>query len=473
MISRKMTSVFLFTLDAFRSDLIDHEHTPFLAELQSEGVSFTDAVATGSGTSSAFPGILAGSLPLEYGYAKFRSGHTTVPEHLDKSVHTVGISSSTPTSRRYGFDRGFDEFTDDEADGLIADFKERVRNNSFAQNNDIILQTGEKISSFITGFGSEGGSGSVAVPYAQADEVTETVIDRITDDRAGEDLFVWAHYMDTHTPYHPPAAQISLESDPEMDRAQVNAVLDEYKWNRPPMDGPAEEGVEITERQLSAMKRFYEAEAAFLDQQLQRAVNKISDVCEDYTIVICADHGEEFCEHGHHGHLPKLYEELINVPLIVYSPDGPSDKITHPVSVARIPATLTDVFNQSPADNWLGKSLFDELTRSTNDDYIFSELSHTPSEGLGGKVQPSKAKVAVRDNNWKYIMNEQAGTDELYDLDADPDERENVVDEVSGRGRRLRSACEERLADVTATDSELTVSTNVNERLEDLGYIED
>jgi len=458
-----MVNVFLLTLDAFRDDVVGPERTPFLSWLSSNGVTFTEAVATGSGTSTAFPGILAGVLPLEYGYAMFRDEHTTVAERLPDTIRTVGISSSTPTSRVYGFDRGFDEFVDSGGDGVFGRFKRRIRKNEF------LYATGKRVLSLSRRLSV--GDGSENVPYDQAKEVTDT-LRRMVGRHGDGDLFVWAHYMDAHTPYHPPERCYPDDGSPALGREAVNDLLAEYNKNRPRSDAPGE-GRRLTDAEMDALRYHYRAEAKFVDEQVKRAFDAIEATCDEFVLIVCADHGEEFGEHGHHGHLPKLYQELIHVPLIVYHSDGPSTTVERPVSVARLPVTIADVFDVEPAEDWRGESLFAELDADDGDDdrYVLSELSHTTEEGLGGDVQPEKARVSVRDGSWKYIHDRQDGTDELYDLSADPDESGNLIAEETERAQELRSVCRDRLARLTGTDSDIDVPDDVSERLENLGYM--
>lgn len=448
-------------MDAFRSDLIDQDRTPFLARLRSEGISFTDAVATGPGTSSAFPGIMAGVLPLEYGYATLREEHTTIAEQIGTAATTVGLSSSTPTSRIYSFDRGFDVFVDTEDGGIFSQVKQRIR------KHDLLYRIGQKA----VGLGRRLPTNrNEYIPYTQADEMTDTVREMVHRYR-DEDLFLWAHYMDTHTPYHPPDRCLTDDAVP-MSRAEVNSLLADYYKNKPPLEyDETDDGRRITDAEMDALWSYYEAEARFVDEQMERAFDAITEHCDSFVIVICADHGEEFGEHGHHGHQPKVYQELVHVPLIVYDSEGQSGTVDHPVSVGRVPATVTDVLDIEPASNWDGDSLLTELSEPDRSESVFSELTHAPEDGLGGDVQPDKARICVRDGKWKYTLDRQCGTDELFDLEADPGEKENLIEDEPAKAGELRSRCRERLDELTRTETAVETSEDVNERLEDLGYL--
>jgi len=460
-----MTNVFLFTLDAFRKDIIGPNTTPFLSDLIDSSVYFNEAVATGSGTSSSFPGILAGVHPLEYGYRELRDEHTTIAEQIDDKVYSVGVSSSAPTSRLYGFNRGFTQFEDDEGSGLFGSIKKQTRHSFLLQNSDYLFKLGEKALSFVSGIRSTDNN----TIYTQADEVTDTVLEKFSLLK-DENSFLWAHYMDTHEPYHPPRKFYPDRTNPQLSKEDVNEVLEEYKWDRPPLNSDGDEGRQLTPEEWDTLQFYYEAEAAFIDANLERLYNTIDETFRDYTIIICADHGEEFGDHGHFGHLPKLYRELINVPLIIHTSDGESGTVDRAVSTAGIPATVASLFDVQPADDWAGPSLL-ERSDSVESEYVLSELSHSPDEGLGGEVKPEKAKVSVRNGNWKYIYDHRRGDEELYNLAVDPGETSNVRDDNESIARELKRVCEERLDEISESTSTIDQNEIISERLEDLGYI--
>ncbi len=104
----------LITADTFRYDHLGLGLCPTIENLQQEAISFENAYSTGSGTSSAFPGILASSYPLDQGYRGLNENHTSVAEQLSaQDSYSVGVSSSSHASLLFNYDRGFDEFHED------------------------------------------------------------------------------------------------------------------------------------------------------------------------------------------------------------------------------------------------------------------------------------------------------------------------------------------------------------------------
>ena len=108
-----MDTVVPVTADSLRYDHFSYAGevdgtTPFLDSLAADGVFFENAVATGFGTSSSFPGILASALPTEYDYQGLNENHHPVAKQLrEHRIRTVSVTASTHVSTLYGYDRGF------------------------------------------------------------------------------------------------------------------------------------------------------------------------------------------------------------------------------------------------------------------------------------------------------------------------------------------------------------------------------
>ena len=91
-------------------------------------------------------------------------------------------------------------------------------------------------------------------------------------------------------------------------------------------------------------------------------------------IVLTADHGEEFKDHGSMGHGRKLYEEVIHVPLIVARPstDGnpPAVRVAQPVSGIDLFPTIAGLAGVEPPPGLQGSSLLTGLRAATTSDPV-------------------------------------------------------------------------------------------------------
>ena len=73
---------------------------------------------------------------------------------------------------------------------------------------------------------------------------------------------------------------------------------------------------------LRELRRLYDSEIRFTDGHIGRLLEQLreSGAWEDTLIIVTADHGEEFLDHGQFGHAKSLYEELVGVPLLIKAP---------------------------------------------------------------------------------------------------------------------------------------------------------
>jgi arylsulfatase A-like enzyme len=141
-------------------------------------------------------------------------------------------------------------------------------------------------------------------------------------------------------------------------------------------------------------------------------------------IIVTADHGEEYGEHGSLGHGRTLYEETIRVPLIVVTPGSDPRVVDAPVTLLDLAPTIRDLVGLPPTEESEGRSLVPYLEGG----------SHADSPILV-RSQMHGAKQAVLYRRWKLILAHQSR--ELYDLKRDPKERTNLVEAHPRRVRAL------------------------------------
>lgn len=101
--------------------------------------------------------------------------------------------------------------------------------------------------------------------------------------------------------------------------------------------------------EIGEMKACYDQEVAYVDYHLGRLIADLeqSGLIKNTIIVVTADHGEEFADHGGYWHGCTLFNELVHVPLIVYAPGHDGGRIDHPVSLLDIFPTLLDLTDTS------------------------------------------------------------------------------------------------------------------------------
>ncbi len=443
-----MTSVLLVTIDSLRADHVgcyghDRDTTPAIDDLAAAGTAL-DAVATANSTQYSFPSILTSTYPLAYGGAGYLSEErvTVAQAVADGDVATAGIHSNLWLSRDYGYDRGFDYFYDSKSEpGPLA--RLRMLAKSKLPGDSAVFQGLKRAYEFVE---STGG-----VDLGQTYKDAETTTDRAVEWVEGVDgeFVAWVHYMDPHHPYVPrPDHLDELGLDPGVGDNEA------IRLRRKMLDEPDE----LTDDEHRTLVDLYDGETRYTDHHVGRLVEAFERAAPaEFVTIVTADHGEEFADHGGYSHTYTMYDEVLDVPLVVAGDAVPAPRRAELLDVA---PTVCDLVGVAPPDNYCGTSLFEPRER----DHVISE--NTKGEDY---------KFAVQDDRWKYIWDRETGTTELYDRDADPGETENLVAECTDVAERFQALLDDHLEFVLASDRalpEVEFDDETERRLRDLGYLE-
>jgi len=217
-------------------------------------------------------------------------------------------------------------------------------------------------------------------PEAFTDRVLEE-IDR-TVAQGEPNTFLWAHYFNVHEPY-----EATTFGTTDLDR--------------------------------------YDSEIARADAAVARLIEEARKrFTRDLVVVITADHGEEFREHGGVYHGSTLYEEQVRVPLIVNAPFLAPQRVASPVEVIDIAPTVLGLIDVSKPGSMRGDDLRAVIENDSLATPVFSAVIH---------------KRMVVKWPYKLIADLRFGLFELYALDADPLERKNLASADPDRLESLRA----------------------------------
>jgi arylsulfatase A-like enzyme len=198
------------------------------------------------------------------------------------------------------------------------------------------------------------------------------------------------------------------------------------------------------------LARLYAGEVSYLDQEVGRLLEALATAgrFEDALIVITADHGETFWEHGDrwsHGHA--TYETTVRVPLMLRLPRGAHAgvRVTTPVSGVDLMPTLLELAGLATPPGLDGESLVPTLSGR--------ELSRTGSFSQGplpaGRLERETRRwtnerkaQSVRSGSWKLVRLPAGRGEELYDLARDPGEQHDLAasDDPDTRRRKAELA---------------------------------
>jgi len=246
-----------------------------------------------------------------------------------------------------------------------------------------------------------------------------------------------------------------------------------------------------SEEEIRHVIDLYDGEIAYLDQELGRFFDELDarGLYDPSLIIVTADHGEAFYEHGYWEHTQTLYEEMVRIPLIVKWPKGsamPSgERVATQVSQTDVFPTLVGAAAVESPSAWaLDLARHFEKDKEVPPRTAVIEVSWDPLPS-----RPASMKLALRRQDSKYIATLTAPTtdglfdgeilsEELYDLSVDPREKDDLLSRADNRVRRAyREELRAYLAEAKRLRSErrggtVILDEAIQERLETLGYIE-
>ena len=393
---RAPAPVLLVVIDTLRSDHLGaygygRPTSPHLDALALEGVLFEEAYAQSTWTKPSTASILTGQYPAVHGVMQVFSTLPTSVRTMAEVLHRGGYGTSAVvangfvSNRDSGFRRGFDRFEDCE------DLKD--------------------------GFA-----------YARAEKVVDRAIQFLTESLAAnpeQPFFLYVHVVDPHLPYDPP--------EPWRERfvREYGGRVSGYFGSDAEPGAPEELGPD----DLAHLKDLYDAEIAYTDHQLQRLFDdlKARGLWEETLVLVVADHGEEFLDHGGLKHGPTMYQELVHVPLIVKPPHGrgfpQGQRSPRTAMQVDLLPTVLDVIGHESGLEFPGVSL---LARAMDD-------PTTPNSPAFAQVdQKGVLRTMVVQDSHKYVHQlVPSSKDLLFDLAADPGERNNTAGREEALRRRM------------------------------------
>lgn len=181
----------------------------------------------------------------------------------------------------------------------------------------------------------------------------------------------------------------------------------------------------------------YDGEIRFTDGQVGRLLGHLGaqDLLKDTVVVVTADHGEAFGEHGYDFHGADLHEHQVRVPLLIHVPGMRSRDLHAPVSLLDLGRTLLDLTGLPVPEELQGISLVPWLRRDQPlpERAIFIEMPLGPLNPL---------RRAIVFGHHKYIHDLRSNLPRIYDLLADPEERRNLARQDPDLRARLRTIYE-------------------------------
>jgi arylsulfatase A-like enzyme len=419
--------VILIVLDTLRADHTglhgyDRDTTPFLDSLATRGIVFERAYATASWTRASVASLFTSRLPPGHG-CENRAGRLapeldTMAELLaSRGYRTAGVVSNGNVDASFGFGQGFDRYVRPKGD---------------------------------------------EEDYVDAATLNAT-IEQVLDGLDPGPAFLYLHYKDPHAPYrhHP---ETDFDPDYRGDLAEASKQrLRDYAEQRTALGAIHDERV----------RALYDGEIAWLDRRLAELFELLErrGLLERAWVVVTSDHGEGLWSHQVRGHGYDVFEEQVRVPLLLMPPGGaPSARrVEPPFSQLDLLPTLLDLLEFPHPEgleglSWAGflESRGPSPSRPVLVDQRLSQRQ-TPDD-------PGASFAALIDGHRKLIWDRNRELVWLFDLVADPGERDGRRFDLGGGGSLDAEASElhARLVEALEQAAQRRPATNTRVELESL-----
>lgn len=449
-------SLVLVTVDCWRADHAGFmgypaPTTPFLDRLAAESLVFPKAIVTGAPTYYSFPGLLASRFPLSLG----REVVGLAPEEVTLAAvfqragyKTAAFVAANPyLSARFGYQQGFAAYRD----FLIEEPAQSGDRQQTTRTPRARTRFNQQLAKFAHRLGPVGAwydelyfqyCQRIAAPRSEtwhslrrfptADVLVNEACTWLAS-LGPRSFFLWLHLMDPHAPYYPPpqAIEAMRTGRPQPARARY---LNE-SWNRGDL------GPDRLRKYRAEIVQLHDAGIRWVDMQLARLVEALraSSRWDSCVFALTADHGEEFLDHGGRFHPPsRAFQEMLRVPLLLRVPGvGKKTLSDAPFSHLHLAPTVLDAIGIEPPAEFEGRSYWREVQAGAGWELAVSESvgrctnPMVPEKRFGGRV------LAVQDRMHKLILDFERHAEELFDLDADPDEQ-RVLPEDAEKTIRIR-----------------------------------
>jgi arylsulfatase A-like enzyme len=440
--------VVLISIDTLRADRLgaygnERGLTPHLDALASRATTFAAAYAPAPWTLPSHASMFSGLWPPAHGVEDNRSRVPDTLPVLAESLaaagfRTAGFTAGGYVSRGFGFARGFDRFCEVDPVGELYFPGEMPTRARFP----------------------DGDAGSLRRALA------------FLDAGRGVRSFLFLHTFVVHC-YLPPrdlAARFSLldEDDPPLD-------FDTARRFEP--ERVQRDGLDAADRQR--MIDAYDATVVAADRMVGDVVRFLADTgrLDTTLLIVTSDHGQELLERGGSGHGVTLHEESLRVPLLLGVPQrGLGRVVAAPVSLVDLTPTILDALGLPPLPDAQGSSLLPAVDGAEFTERAILATVRDPARSMRESLRRGRYKL-LRSRAAPELAFVPTAPLQLFDLEADPGELEDLAGREADRAARLGAeldaaleACAARLAQIGKMDV-APLSPEIRAQLEALGYL--
>lgn len=453
-------NILLIVMDATRTKNLScygyhRSTTPHLERFGERCVLYDAAISPAGWSLPAHVSIFTGLYPSKHGahdqHKYLTPEHSTIAEVLRaRGYNALAFCDNPYVGPSTGLDRGFEQFNKDFGN-LPAGLRGFNRKWSI-------------------GFASMLGQRDSGARYTN--NQIHSALRRLQSDE--RPFFMFVHYSEPHAPYRPPRNYRSYLPDcvSFRDAQQVNQDPWKYLLDPTLMD----------EQDFEILTALYDGEISYVDNRIGQVLGWLEEmgILDRTMVIISADHGENIGDHEMMAHKYCLYDTLLHVPLIIHYPHGTAapGRVAYQVQTLDLLPTILAMLGDTSSEIYHSLQGHDLLS-SGRHEFTFAEQSH-PDLTTFYRRYPGvnvsrydRALKMIRTDRYKYIWASD-GNHELYDLQADPDEENDIIARQPDIAKDLdRRLTEWRNGFEAAAPSEPApeFDEQVKARLRALGYL--
>ena len=415
-------NLILLTIDCLRADHLgclgySKKITPNLDYLAGSGVLFSQAISAASWTLPSFTCLFSSSYPSMHGEQPgIANSRVTIAQVLQRYGYRTAAFHSNPfLSSFFGFGKGFDTFDDsmhkNSYESLLRKPRELLKS--------IVGTKARWLYKFLAYL-----YGLVVTPSPKADKLNNKAARWLRDNR--NDFFLWMHYMDAHEPYWQCKGILSPFRVCQIHNFNLNRKAEKNKYKG------SEQG-SLSPKEINRLIKLYDENISHVDKMIGSFLRMLdrNNMLSETIVIVTADHGQQFMEHGYYGHRYFLYEELIRVPLIIAGPMLESQVINQQVTLLDLAPTVLDLLGIDKPSSFSGTSLLPLMRGNSTSSKGTDVISVTSVNDIAIQkrrwLNANDKQMSIRTGKWKYIYVE-GKQDELYCLEGDPKELQNLID---------------------------------------------
>lgn len=403
-----------------------HVPTPFMAEMADSGITFRHAYAASSICTPSRASIMTGVEPLVHQVTCHQNrapyNLPQLPELLAEAGYYTAAAGHYESKRNLA--RGWHEQVSCDERSVLAD---------------------AMIDWATTGRCDVGWSaGRLGRPVEQSHDYLLTDRVELMLDAAkasGAPFFLHVCYLQPHPPYYVPSpydAMVDAASLP----LPIQGGPSRPNWQRQCLIECGTAGASADE--IKKVVAHYYGMIALVDAQMRRVHQALAQrqILDNTWIIIASDHGDYAGEKGLFTKTESLYECLLHVPLIIRPPESSAVprgiQIDRLVSLMDLFPTILGLADSDTPEHVQGFDLMAWVAQGAQTplrDYLFAQVGdyhgHLKTTFPGGIAESGRRRRLVqgaRSTTWSYMRDADAG-DEAYDLQSDPFELNNLLND--------------------------------------------